>query len=436
MSGTAGAPASGSERAPAAEFEVAIVGAGAVGACIAALLTAEGLPAVRIALLEREAPETWSAERAPDLRVWSLSRASERILAHAGAWERIRASRVSSYERMHVWPAGSPPRGPGGVTFDAAELGEPDLGHIVENRLVQTALLEAFAARGGELRRGALRDLCFERDAVRLETDGAVIRARLVVGADGARSRVRELAGLGTVIEDYGQAAIVANVRSARPHEHTAWQRFLGPGTLALLPLASGECSIVWSVPAATAARLVAAPGPEFEAALTAASDQVLGRLALAGPRISFPLQRLAAPRYVLERCALVGDAAHVIHPLAGQGVNLGFLDAAMLVEAIGEARTAHEDPGALGVLRRYERARKGANELMAAAMSAFNVFLAGGGTDPLSRLARQGLGLVDRSDTLKRLLMARALGLAGELPRAARASHQRREADTRKPPQ
>lgn len=421
---------------PALEVEVAIVGAGAVGACVAALLVAEpGVPPAAIALLEREAPDAWTENREPDLRVWALSRASERILASAGAWERIRAARASAYERMRVWPARERPRGPGGLSFDAAELGEPDLGHIVEQRLVQTALLEAFAARGGRLHRGSLRDLRFERDAVWLETEEGAIRARLVVGADGARSRVRELAGLEATIEEYGQAAIVANVRTEKPHERTAWQRFLEPGTLALLPLASGESSIVWSVPAATAARLLAASVADFEAELTAASDRVLGSIALASARLSFPLQRLSAGRYVLERCALIGDAAHVVHPLAGQGVNLGLLDAAALVEALSRAHAEREDPGALRVLRGYERSRKGANELMAAAMSALNTFLAGGSNDPLSRLAQQGLGLVDRSGALKRFFMERALGLAGELPRAAqplRAAESRRSSPRR----
>jgi ubiquinone biosynthesis UbiH/UbiF/VisC/COQ6 family hydroxylase len=393
------------------DVDVAIVGAGPVGACLAALLIRQaGFSAGRVAILEREIPSRWRADEPPDLRVWSLSHASQRILDEAGAWKTIAASRASPYERMRVWPAGAEPHGAEGVTFDAAEVGEPDLGHVVENHLVQSALLAALQAAGGEVTKGAVRALRFGPDSGEIDVGAETWRASLVVAADGARSAVRELAGIDVTRSDYGQTALVANVTPERPHERTAWQRFLEPGTLALLPLASGECSIVWSVPDEHARRLIAAPAAVFDSELTAASDRVLGELRLASERVSFPLQRLSAERYVIERCALVGDAAHVVHPLAGQGVNLGLLDAATLSRALAGARDEGEDPGALRVLRRYERERKAENELMADAIDAFNRYLATGG-GRLASLAQRGLSLVDRSLLAKRFFAGRALG-------------------------
>lgn len=402
-------------------FDVLIVGGGPVGATFGALLL-EAAPRfrARVALLDRDLPEAPPpAAAARDLRVVALSRASERILAAAGAWPAIAATgRAQPYRRMHVWPEQAEPRGPGSLTFDSAAMAEPNLGWIVENRLVQAAALEAFRARGGIGLRGEPRDLAFEAGRVVIATSSGDIDARLVVGADGARSTVRALAGLPAESQDYEQVAIVANVRCERPHEHTAWQRFLGAGTLALLPLAGGECSIVWSQPAAAARPLMEAPAAAFSAALSDASDRVLGALTLSSERLSFALRRIDAGAYAAERCVLMGDAAHVIHPLAGQGVNLGLLDAAALAEALAAA--GGEDPGALRVLRRYERWRRSENELMSAAMDVFNRFLASG-RDPAARLARRALGWVETSAALKRLFVDRAMGLAGDLPAAAR---------------
>jgi len=326
---------------------------------------------------------------------------------------------------MHVWPHDGVARGAGALAFDAASLHEPDLGHIVENRVLQAAALAACAAAGARLMPASVTALEFEATAVRVTLAGdsgpATLRARLIVGADGARSLVRRLAGLEVRIEDYEQQGVVARVRSERPHEATAWQRFLGHGTLALLPLASGECSIVWSLPRAEARRLLEAPPEEFERELTAASDGVLGRLQLASERIAPPLQRLLAPHYAVERVALIGDAAHVVHPLAGQGVNLGLLDAAALAEVLGSSLADGEDLGALRVLRRYERWRKGENEAMSTAFDAFNALLSTG-QGALAGVARRGLGWVERSELAKRFFLERALGTAGDLPAAARA--------------
>lgn len=408
----------------ATRFDVIIVGGGPVGATLGALLAggAAGARRQRVLLLEKSLPTVAPQPAGRDLRVFALSRASERVLDTAGAWPRLLAMRgaANPYERMHVWPSFAEPRGDGSLTFDAAEMGEPNLGCIVANDALQYAALTAFLAEGGEARVAQLYDVVFEAHAVRLLSSAGEFSARLVVGADGGRSLVRQAAGLGTESTDYGQLAIVANVTTAAPHEHTAWQRFLDDGTLALLPLASGESSIVWSLPRARALALLEASPEEFAAELTAASARVLGPLALASERRSFPLRRVSAAQYVRERCALVGDAAHIVHPLAGQGANLGFLDAAALAEVLADA--ADEDPGALRLLRRYERWRKSDNEAMSLSMSLLNRFLASG-DDPLAALLQRGLGVVGRSALLRRPFAERALGLGGELPRSARGA-------------
>lgn len=407
----------------ATTHDIVIVGGGPVGATLGALLVRQATrpeDGARILLLERRLPSQLAVDAPLQLRVSALSRASERVLAAAGAWPLLAAERICRYERMHVWPESAAPRGPGSLSFDAALSSEPDLGCIVENASLQWATLRAFDSAGGAICAAELTALHFDAGAVRIHTTAGEFSARLVVGADGVQSRVRSLAGLGVEVQDYAQTAIVAIVRPERPHERTAWQRFLGAGTLALLPLPQGLCSIVWSLPQAVAAARLAQSPEAFAAALTEASAGVLGALQLQGERAAFPLRRMAAPRYAVERCVLVGDAAHSVHPLAGQGVNLGFLDAAALAEVQAQARQVGEDPGALRVLRRYERWRKGDNQLVSSAMDGFNRFLSFG-RDPLGRVAQRGLGWVDRSALAKRLLVQRALGLAGELPKAAR---------------
>lgn len=403
------------------EYDLVVVGGGAVGATFAALAVRQaGLPAARVAVIERDRPPPWTLTDAYDLRVFALSRASSRILAAAGAWDAIARARVSPYERMRVWHESMSPFGNDALVFDAAELGEPNLGYIVEGRLIQTALHASLEALGVTIVSATVESLALAPDTAVVALGERRLTARLLVGADGGRSRVRELAGLAATTRDYHQQAIVANVTTAKPHEETAWQRFLGYGTLAFLPLANGQCSIVWSVGNDRAAELRTLSVPEFERELTAALDGALGEVRLASGRVSIPLAATRAEHYVLERCALIGDAAHTVHPLAGQGVNLGFLDAATLADVLAEARDEREDPGALRLLRRYERRRRPQNELMSRAMSGFNDFLAMG-QGPAAQIARRGMGMVNRMGPVKRLLAERALGISGELPAAAR---------------
>jgi 2-polyprenylphenol 6-hydroxylase len=403
-------------------FDVIVVGGGPVGACAAALLARgrAGTAALRVALLEPEPPAPLAAAAPLETRVVALSRASERILEAAGAWPRMPMRRLSPYERMRVWHESVAPFSAQALVFDAADAGEPNLGFIAEHRLVQTALTAAFVQAGGHLEPASLRGLEITEEAVTLTTTGRALSARLAVGADGAQSALRRAAGLGADIAAYGETAIVATVATARPHRATAWQRFMHDGTLALLPLADGTSSIVWSADDELAARLAPLDAGAFAAELDRASDLALGATQLLGERLSFPLRRVRAPRYVAQRVALIGDAAHVVHPLAGQGVNLGLLDAAALAQLVLAGAAGREDPGALAVLRAYERWRKSEVAIMGAAIDAFDRLLAHG-AGPLAHLAQRGLAIVNRSQELRRFFIHRALGMSGELPEAAR---------------
>lgn len=407
-------------------LDVLVVGGGPAGACVAALLArgaGQGTATpFRVAVLEPQRPQVPAAGAPIDLRVVAVSRASERILRAAGAWERVADERLSPYERMRVWHESVAPTSVGALVFDAADVGEPNLGYIVENRVLQAALLDAFTEAGGRIESSQLVSLRIEAAGVAVETTGGKLVARLVIGADGAQSAVRHAVGLTADHSDYRQTAIVATVATERPHQKTAWQRFMRDGTLAFLPLADGTSSIVWSADNNSAQGLLSASLSEFATALDRASDGALGATRLASERASFPLRRLAAHHYAAQRVALIGDAAHVVHPLAGQGVNLGLLDAAALAELLLEARREREDPGALRVLRQYERWRKSEVAFMSAAIDTFDRLLAHG-QGPLSKLAQRGLGWVNRSQEVKRFFITRALGTAGELPRVAQAA-------------
>jgi 2-octaprenylphenol hydroxylase len=398
------------------DFDVVISGGGMVGSCIAALMAREQrLADWRVAMLEPLAARP-PRDDTMDLRVSALSRASERILDAAGAWTSLQAS-ASPYTDMVVWDAGSGPDAGDALRFSAAETGEPDLGHIVENIRVQWALRNSPSMREVTELQTGLEGLQIDEDAAHLTLgDGRRLSCGLLIGADGARSPARTLAGIARSGWQYDQTAVVAHLSTEKPHRQTAWQRFLPTGPIAFLPLADGRVSLVWSTTPEDAEALQACTEIQFAQKVTEASDRVLGEVTLEGHRAGFPLGLWHSNEYVRPRLALAGDAAHTIHPMAGQGVNLGFLDCASLVEVLAEALDDGEDPFGARVLRRYQRWRRSENALVMGVTDGLKR-LFGAQDMTVAALRRTGLSLVGRQAPLRRAFVRRALGLSGDLP-------------------
>ncbi len=402
-------------RGRSPEFDVIIVGAGVIGAVMASLLLARKLStAGRVAIV---ADRFTAAPTIPDwdLRVFALSRASERLLKLCGVWNSLPATRVFPYERMCVFDAGGP-SGLGSLTFDCAELGEPNLGYIVDGKALQWQCLQAARAAGAVFIEGTVEAIAAGDDAASLAlSDGRELRAILLAAADGTDSTTRELLGIETAGHAYHQDALVAHVQTAQDHANTAWQRFLSTGPVAFLPLNDGRCSIVWSVTRPKADLLRAMDAPAFGEALTEASGAALGQCTLASKLASFPLKLQYAVDYVRPRAVLLGDAAHVVHPLAGQGLNLGLLDCASLSEVLGEAGGA-ANFGDYQHLRRYERWRRSENVIAAAALDGMERLFSN--SDAFSVGARTaGFRAVAKLPFLKRGFARRALGIAGDVP-------------------
>jgi 2-octaprenylphenol hydroxylase len=402
-------------RPRSTDFDVIIVGAGVVGLVMASLLLARKLStAGRVAVIA----DRYTSPPAPgsdwDLRVYAMSRASERLLEISGVWSVLPAARKFAYERMCVWDAGGTPQGTGSLTFDSAEIGEPNLGYIVDGHALQWQCLQSARALGAVTIEGTVASIeAGDEVTVRLN-DGRELRSKLLVGADGTESKTRELLGIGTAGHAYHQDALVAHVKTAEAHGNTAWQRFLRTGPVAFLPLGDGRSSIVWSVARARAASLRAMDPDAFGMALTEASGEALGRCELTTKLAMFPLKLQYALQYAKPRAVLLGDAAHVVHPLAGQGLNLGLLDCAALAQVLGEA--GPDEIGDLRHLRRYERWRRSENMLAAAALDGLERLFSN--ADPLSAgLRTAGLSAVAAMPFVKRRFARRALGLTGDIP-------------------
>jgi 2-octaprenyl-3-methyl-6-methoxy-1,4-benzoquinol hydroxylase/2-octaprenylphenol hydroxylase len=412
-------------------LDVAVVGGGMVGAATALALARAGFAT---ALLEAHAPASWRVEDEVDLRVVGLAPSSIALLDSLGVWTSIRDQRAAAYARMHVWDAATG----AAIDFDATTHGRAWLGWIAENSLVQWTLWQALDAAGVQrLCPAQVTGFQVGEDRITLELGrnplaGDALRpasgpeprsqadscngaqslsARLLVAADGAGSPLRRLAGLDTHGRDYGQRGVVAHVATERPHQHTAWQRFVPGGPLALLPLADGRSSIVWSLPEAEARRVLALDEQAFLSELGVASDFRLGRIVAVTPRAAFPLKLQLAERYQADRFVLLGDAAHAVHPLAGQGVNLGLRDVIELRDTLVDARAAGRDIGAVHVLRRYARRRRSADTLDALGFDALARIYAWQ-SPALVAVRGVGVRLLDRLTPLKRKLSEHAAGL------------------------
>ena len=400
--------------------DLLIVGAGMVGSALALALQGSSL---NIVVVDGGplSVKPFDDQAMFEPRVSALSAASQRILDRLGAWEGIAGRRTSPYGEMQVWDGS----GTGQIHFSAASVHADVLGHIVENRVVQDALLDRLHDCDiGLLANARLEQMRRSGDDWLLTlADGRLLRAPLVIAADGANSAVRRLTGTETREWDYLHHAIVTSVRTQNPHRKTAWQRFTDNGPLAFLPLQrEGEnwCSIVWSVTPTEAERLTALDDETFCRELEQAFEGRLGPVLAADPRLCVPLRQRHAKRYVAEGLALIGDAAHTIHPLAGQGVNLGFLDAAVLAEVLLHASGRGERLADVRVLSRFERRRMPHNLALMAAMEGFERLFQADQL-PLRWLRNTGLKVVNQIPEAKATFVRQALGLSGDLPELAR---------------
>lgn len=396
-------------------YDIVIIGGGMVGTALACAL---GNSSLKIALLDRAPPAAPDADH--DQRVSAITLASQSLFENIGTWDGMVRRRVSPVREMQVWSEG----GSGAIHFKAAEIGEPCLAWIIENRVIQTALIDRLHqfTNVHYLCPVEVADITLADNGTTVTLkDDRTLSAKLLVGADGADSAVRRAAGIETQSLNLHQKGIVATVTTEKPHTQTARQRFLTTGPLAFLPLDEPHsCSIVWSADMARADQLLALDEAAFIPELQRAFGESLGKVQTIGPRAGFPLALSHAKSYTAPHLALVGDAAHTVHPLAGQGVNLGFLDAATLAEVLLDAVAKQRDVGAHAVLRRYERWRKGDNLAMISITGGFK-YLFGNDFPVVSQLRNFGLELTNAATPVKNFIMRRASGLEGDLPKLAR---------------
>jgi 2-octaprenylphenol hydroxylase len=396
-------------------FDIIVIGAGVVGLAFANIL-AQHNGKLQIALLDTRFIDYSAPGASYDNRVSAISRTSQQLLMHLGVWSDIMAFRCSPYREMHVWDS----CGNSAIHFRGDDIGETDLGHIVEHQVLNFALLQQLKIYPSVniLPPVYVQKLWQSQEVIRLDlADGTALTANLVVGADGSNSWVRRQANIESYSWDYQQAAVVATVHTELPHGYTAWQRFLPTGPLAFLPLQDPHvCSIVWSTTPKKAQELCEVSPEIFQQQLAVALEYRLGKITTADSRQSFPLKMQHAKNYVKSGIALIGDAVHTIHPLAGQGINLGLLDAAWLAEVILTATTKQRAINTLHTLRRYERVRKTHNWETILAMEGFKQ-LFGNDSPLLVWLRNTGLSLTNYLMPAKQICMYKAMGKMEAVP-------------------
>lgn len=397
-------------------WDVVVVGGGMVGATVALGLGQQGM---KVLLLERQAVDTaWSEERPYQVRVSALTRASEKILRNLGAWSGIASRRCHAFSAMHVWDDLSS----GEIHFSAQEMGEPNLGYTVENEIIQAALWEQVEACDSIqlLLSPTIKTLRLEAGKAWLDVEGVgEIKTELLVGADGALSQIRQLAYIGLDTHDYEQCAVVGCVKTELPTEDTCWQRYTSEGPFAYLSMGKHLSSIAWYLPTEKMEWALNLSDQAFALEVSKASNYRLGSVIEVGERAAFPLIRRHAAHYVKSNLALVGDAAHTIHPQAGQGVNLGLLDAAALIETVLSARLAGKSWGRYSVLRKYERWRRGDNAIVQRSMEAFD-WLFKQDSNVKTTFRKGFLPLANHLTPLKNWLMGQALNGRESLPALA----------------
>ncbi len=390
------------------KFDVIILGGGLVGLTAANLYANSGFS---VAVIEKQPMPTARDDSAFDIRCSAISRKSQAIFQDLTVWDEISAARISPYSKMVVWDA----LGFGEITFDAREVSEPNLGHIIENSVMLKALQKKCQQNSEITVLSGLHPVAieFHPDHVNLQLSDALnLQAKLVVGADGKHSWLRKNLQIETIEQNYQQVALVTTVQTEFPHQETAWQRFLPDGPLAFLPLNEPRaCSIVWTTTPEQGKALMAFPTEMFNQELAHHFDYRLGKILTCSQKECFPLSRLQAKEYIKERAVLMGDALHVIHPLAGQGVNLGLYDALELSNILTNAKQKSEDIGCYSILRKFERARKGQVTATLFAMDFFKK-LFGSTQSWVAGFRSIGLNGIDKFPWLKQKIIRQAMGL------------------------